>query len=280
MVTIIDGNKISNEIYIKLRADLKKTKTRPGLGIVLIGNNLASHKYVSLKEKKCLELGFAFKLKKLKQNTQEREIIKTIEEFNRDPIIHGIVVQLPLPKHINFLNIVSKIKPKKDVEGLNPINFSHSIFNQKYMGVIPQTILKLFSAYKINIKHKSVVILNNSYLVGKALFYTLLNNDVGTVVCCSKITEIKTYTKTADIIIAAVGKPKLITADMIKKNAIIIDMGFNLINNKVVGDVDYQQVKNISAYITPNPGGVGPVTVAILLTNTFKLMKKYEMQGL
>ncbi|UCD03736.1 MAG: 5-formyltetrahydrofolate cyclo-ligase [Candidatus Woesearchaeota archaeon] len=274
MNKIIDGREVADKIYSELKQKISKLPRKPGLGVILVGDNPASLKYISIKEEKCRELGILFKKVHLEEEISKEKLIEEIDKLNNDKTIDGVLIQLPLPK-FDTIEILSNIKRDKDVEGLHPDNFSKLVRGEKVLTVTPTAFIHLMEYYNIDPSKRDVVIINDSYLIGKPLMYILLNKKATVDVCNRSTSNLKNHTIKADILISAVGKPNLITSDMVKEGVIIFDAGFSLVNNQVVGDVDFENVKNKCKYITPNPGGVGPVTVALLMQNTYELCKKH-----
>lgn len=274
MTNILDGKSLSDEITIKIKETVKKMAMKPKLVVISIGNDEASSIYVNMKKKKCGEVGILFEHIKLVKTVPESEVITKITALNKDKTITGILLQLPLPSHLNKDNIINTVDPKKDVDGLTDINMINIINKQK--GLIPCTpkgIITLLQYYDIAIASKNIIIINRSKLVGLPLFHLLLNMDATVTLCHRKTNHLKTLTKQADIIISAVGKKNFITKDMIKDGSIIIDVGITRINNKIFGDVDFTKCQAKASYITPVPKGVGPMTVISLLENIIESKK-------
>jgi len=287
MAEIIDGKKISEEIFSEIKSELSKHKVKPGLGLILVGNNPASEVYVKMKGKKCEELGYYSVTEKNPDSITEQQLLLQIEAFNSDEKIHGILVQLPLPKHINEMKIIEAIDYKKDIDGFHPINAGRMLIGEKcFIPCTPAGIMELISRYKIETSGKNIVVLGRSNIVGKPIANLLLQKNKNarlrngqanaTVTVCHSATEnISEHTKQADIIIAAIGKANFVKTEMIKDGCIIIDVGINRIEDstkkngyKIVGDVDYDSCFNKASMLTPVPGGVGPMTIAMLMKNT------------
>lgn len=270
MSKILDGNLVSKKIYQKIKLKIvkfKKIGTVPTLAVIFVGNNPASKLYVKIKEKKAEEIGIKTIVTKLSNKIKTNELNKIIKKFNNDKSIHGILVQLPLPKHVNTDKILSTINPKKDVDALNPKN-------KKILPPTPSAIIDILRYYKIEITNKNIVIIGYGKLVGKPLSKIIKKNKNNKLyILTSKTKNIKKYSKEADILICATGHPNLISSNDIKKGVVIIDAGVKKIKDKVQGDVNYKKVFNKCSYITPPTGGVGPVTVAKLLENVVKLTK-------
>lgn len=283
---LIDGKQTSqtirNEIKVAVEKLKKEGKQIPGLAFILVGNNPASVSYVTGKGKACEEVGFYSVTERLPAETSEADVLALVQKFNNDSAIHGILVQLPLPKHIDEQKVIEAINPKKDVDGFHPINVGKMMIGlETFYSCTPFGIVELLKRYNLNPSGKHVVVVGRSNIVGKPVANMLLQkkewaNAVVTV-AHTGAKDISYYTKQADILIAAVGKPNAITADMIKEGAVIIDVGINRIDDatkktgfRLVGDVDFENVKEKSSAITPVPGGVGPMTIAMLLVNTLK----------
>ena len=277
MAIIIDGKSVADKITEQLKQKISQLQDKPHLAVIQIGNNAASTIYVNLKKKKAEEIGIKSTVINLDENIEEKELIYKIEKLNNDNSVHAILVQLPLPKHINESNIIKAITPNKDVDGFTAQN-TGDLFNgikPKAYPCTPKGVLKLLKEYNIEIQGKHAVIVGRSNIVGKPLAIMLLNEHATITICHSKTKNLPEITKQADILISAVGK-KVIFKDMVKKDAIVIDVGiFKDENNKTTGDVDFENVKEIAAYITPVPKGVGPMTIACLMENTIEL---YEQQ--
>ncbi len=276
---IIDGKLVSNELKKKLKEQINKYAINPKLVVIQVGNNEASNVYIKQKIKCADTIGAICIHEKLDENISTNELIALINKFNQDDNINGIIVQLPLPKHIDEYTVLNTIKPSKDVDGLTEINAGKlACFKPNLISCTPNGIIKLLKYYNIEIEGKNVVIVGRSNLVGKPLINLFLMENA-TVTCChSKTKDLKHFTLDADILVVAVGKPKLITADMVKKNAVVIDVGINRLETGLCGDVDFDNVASKASYITPVPGGVGAMTVAMLYNNlvetTIKTLKK------
>lgn len=270
----IDGKIISTKIKEELKAEIKTYMIKPCLAVIQIGNDEASNVYISAKQKACSEVGIYLKHIKFDEDSREIEIINKIIELNNDEYVHGILLQLPIPEKFNEEKLINYISRNKDVDGLTDINVGKLINNKKCLvSCTPQGIIKLLEESGVSISGKNVVIVGRSKLVGKPLISLFLNNDATVTVCHSKTNNLKEFTKNADILVVAVGKKHLITEDMVKKDSVVIDVGINRIDGKLYGDVDYENVKNKVSLITPVPGGVGPMTVAMLLCNVNTVYK-------
>lgn len=269
---LIEGNRLKEKIIRGLK---EKTKSLPRpikIAIIQVGENESSNIYINQKKKLEQEINILINHIKLQKETKEQEIIKKINMLNKDKEIDGIMVQLPLPKHLNKKIIVNAIDENKDIDGLTDSNIIKLCNNNYALApCTPIGILKLLELYKINIENKNIVILGRSDIVGKPLSLLLTNNNATVTLCHSKTKDIKSITNKADILISAIGKPKLITKEYIKENSIIIDVGINKDENgKLCGDIDFEDVKDKVSYITPVPKGVGPTTIAIFLENSYK----------
>lgn len=277
MNKLIDGKLVSSNILDKLREEIAELEIKPSLVVIQVGNNEASSIYVRNKEKAAKKVGIEFRHIKFEENVDERTIIAEIEKLNKDESINGIIVQLPLPKHLDSKKIINHVNPIKDVDGLTTINFG-KLFNDEecLTSCTPSGIITLLDAYNVQLEGQKAVIVGRSTLVGKPLLHMLLKRNATVTICHSKTTNLERITKSADILIVAVGKKHLIKKEMVKENCIIIDVGINKVNGKLYGDVDTDDVLDKVSLITPVPGGVGPMTIAILLTNTLKsyLMNK------
>ena len=274
MAVIIDGKKIAQDILDEVRAEALRLKERtgiiPGLAVLLVGNDPASRIYLRHKENACKAAAFFSREFKLSQDTSEKEILAIIRELNRDKKIHGILVQLPLPGHINPTTIIEAIDPRKDVDGFHPYNLGRLFTGNPYhMACTPKGILELMDRSSIAIEGKRAVIVGRSNIVGKPLAIMLLNRHATVTVCHTKTKQLSHVTRQAEILIAAAGRPEMIRADMVGDGAVIIDVGINRMDDgRLVGDVAFSEVLEKASYITPVPGGVGPMTIAMLLVNT------------
>ncbi len=271
---IIDGKVLSLKFLDKVRKNVNDLKEKPGLAIVLVGNNPASEIYVGAKEKTCNSVGVSCERYNLDENVSEDELLKLVDDLNQNKKIHGFIVQLPLPKHIDKNLIIDSILPYKDVDGFTPVNLGNMVNNNNML--LPATAracLELIKSTGVKINGKNAVVIGRSNIVGKPTASLLLQENATVTVCHSKTKNLAEHTKNADILVVAVGKAKLIKKNMVKPGAIIIDVGINRVAGKVVGDVDFENVKEVAGYITPVPGGVGPMTIAMLLDNTVRAME-------
>lgn len=274
----IDGKKIAaaflKETGVQI-ASLRKQGIAPSLVVICVGDNPSSHKYVKAKVNSCKKLNIEAEQVFLPANITESELLIIIESYNRNDKVHGILVQLPLPAHIDAYMITAAIDPRKDVDGLNPINVGKLVMNQEtFIPCTPLGILVMLRAEKITIAGKHVVIMGRSQIVGKPLGILLLRENATVTYVHSFTENLATYTKQADIIAVAVGSKHILTANMVKKGAVVIDVGINEVNNELFGDVKYDEVYEVAQKITPVPGGVGPMTVASLMANTVRAAEK------
>jgi len=271
---IIDGKKCAKKLLDELKKKTASLEKKPSLAVILANNDPSSKIYVNSKEHQCLELGFSSCVYRFDENITQGELIKLIHELNENKDINGILVQLPLYKHLNEQEIIELINPKKDVDGFHPINVGKLNCNLKPWAICctPKGIIKLLKEYNISLAGKNVVVIGRSNIVGKPCATLLTNENATVTLAHSKTKNLKEITKNADIIVSATGVAKLIKADMVKKGAVVIDVGITKqINGKLMGDVDFNEVKNIASHITPVPGGVGPMTIACLMENTYEL---------
>src|SRR3989338_5884936 len=274
---IIDGNKIAKEIIENIKNKVKSMKEKPGLALVMVGNNPASEVYVNFKEKDSKEAGFYCERYNLDEKTSEMDLLNLITILNNNPKIHGLLVQLPLPKQIDEKLITDYILPHKDVDGFTSLNLGNLLSEKTILA--PATaiaVIHLIESTGTKIEGKNAVVVGRSNIVGKPVALMLLEKNSTVTVCHSKTKNISEFTKKADILVAAAGKPKLITKEMVKEGAVVIDVGINRVNGKIVGDVDFENVKQVAGFITPVPGGVGPMTIAMLMENTLKAMELAE----
>ena len=276
---IIDGKKIAETLRQKLKKEIIEIKSSfksvPGLTVILIGEDPASKIYVKNKEKFSKEIGINSEVIKYPENIEEKEVLSKIIELNKNKKVSGILVQLPLPKHINKQKVIETILPEKDVDGFHPINVGN--LSSGYDSKIPCTPLGCFILLKEvekNLSGKHAVVIGRSNLNGKPMAQLLLKENCTVTITHSKTKDLKSQCNKADIIIAAVGKPKLVKGDWVKKNAIVIDVGINKTSDGIVGDVDFNEVSKVARAITPVPGGVGPMTIACLLRNTVECFKR------
>ena len=278
---LIDGKSLSQKVQNEVQSEVERLKSEknivPGLAVVIVGDDPASHAYVSMKEKACKKVGFYSIAHKMPSSITQEEIINIIEMMNKNPHIHGILVQLPLPDHIDTTKILEVIDPKKDVDGFHACNVGRMVTNlDSYVACTPLGVMKMFEEYAIELEGKDVVVVGASNIVGKPMASLLINANATVTVTHVYTKDLAAHTKRADIVIVGVGVPNLIKEDMVKEGAIVIDIGINRLDDgSLVGDVDYPNVSPKCSYITPVPGGVGPMTIAMLLSNTLKAAKAY-----
>lgn len=276
---ILDGKKLSAEIRTSIKeetARLKKKGIVPGLAVILVGDNPASKIYVGQKEKGCLEAGFASYLHRQPSSTTQGDLLDLIGRLNNDGAVHGILVQLPLPPRIDPDTILAAIRPEKDVDGFHPINIGRLAAGLPCSApCTPKGILRLLKTTGLPLAGKEAVVIGRSNIVGKPVGMMLLSESATVTICHSKTDKLAEHVRRADILVAAIGKPKYITAAMVKEGAVVIDVGINRLEEGLVGDVDYGPVAEKASWITPVPGGVGPMTIAMLLENTLEQAKKH-----
>ena len=268
---LLDGKKVKEVGLENLKSKLAKLDKTLTLAVIQIGNDPASNIYVSNKNKTATKLGCNFIHIKFDETVEEKEVLEKIDELNYDEDIDGILVQMPIPKHLNETLIQNRVKSYKDVDGLTDINAGLLVHNKdSLISCTPHGILTLLNYYDIKISKKHVVIVGRSNLVGKPLINLMLNNDATVTVCHSKTENLSDITKTADILIVAVGRPNFIKEDMVKDGAVVVDVGINRVDDKIVGDVDFDSVSKKVSAITPVPGGVGQMTILELFNNLYK----------
>lgn len=274
---IIDGKHVAKELRAKIEQEVSAIKAKgvtPGLAVVIVGEDPASQAYVKNKKKTCEQLGmYSVKYEKPAETT-EQALLDLVHELNADDKIHGILVQMPLPKHIDEMKVIDAIDPKKDVDGFHPLNVGKlSIGKDALKPCTPYGVIKLLEFYNIDIQGKHAVVLGRSNIVGKPVSTMLLQNNATVTICHSRTKNLSEVLKTADILVVAMGKPHFVKKEMVKKGAVVIDVGINRTEAGLVGDVDFENVKEIAAHITPVPGGVGPMTITMLMNNTLEACK-------
>ena len=271
MSIIIDGKELSKKIRIQVKQDVEVLKLKginPKLAVIMVGEDPASKVYVKNKSRACNEVGIEYEEFILNENTQMDELLNLIKDLNDRKDIHGILLQSPIPKHLDIYKAFETIDFRKDVDGFNPINIGRLTLNrQTFISCTPHGVMKMLEEYSIDVKGANVVILGRSNIVGKPLAQCLLNKDATVTICHSKTKNIEEITKNADILISAIGQSKFVKANMVKEGAVVIDVGINRLETGLVGDVDFDEVEKKTSYITPVPGGVGPMTIAMLLHN-------------
>ena len=282
---LLDGTKVANEILDDLKnqvENLKKKGVDVCLGIILVGNRKDSESYVRMKKKRCQEIGITNFDVQLPENITEEELLEHVERMNQNPFIHGMLVQLPLPPHINSERVISKVSVEKDVDGFHPINFANLALQRQPEKTIfpctPEGIVYLLDSYQIPIEGKDVVVVGKSNIVGLPMALMMMHNGATVTVCHSKTKNLKQKTSKGDILIVACGQPEMITSEYVKEGAVVIDVGINSVEDetkkcgyRIVGDVNFEFVEEKCTYLTPVPGGVGPMTIAMLLAHTVKL---------
>lgn len=279
MAVIIDGKEVAREKreQIKNRVESLKSQGKTvGLAVIIVGENPASRVYVNNKKKGCLEVGIESFEYALPENTTEQELKNLVEKLNNDDRVNGILCQLPLPKHINEDAVINTISPKKDVDAFHPQNVGHiMIGDYTFLPCTPAGIMEMLKFYNISVSGKKCVVIGRSNIVGKPMAMLLLKENGTVEICHSRTKNLKEETLSADILVAAVGKANFVTEDMVKQGAVVIDVGMNRDENgKLCGDVDFENVKEKASYITPVPGGVGPMTITMLLENTVRAVEE------
>lgn len=281
MAEIINGKLVSAEVRKNISEEVKsfiaESGITPGLAVILVGNNPASAVYVRNKHKACLEVGMnSFEIT-MPEETTEEQLLNKIDELNLDPKVHGILVQLPLPKHISEDKVINRISPEKDVDAFHPANVGKIVAGKyDFIPCTPAGIMELLHYYNVEISGKECVVIGRSNIVGKPMALLLLAENGTVTICHSRTKDLTEASKRADILVVAIGKPKFVTADMVKEGAVVVDVGINRLDDgKLCGDVDYDAVEPIASMITPVPGGVGPMTITMLMKNTLTAAKKY-----
>ncbi|OWZ84017.1 bifunctional methylenetetrahydrofolate dehydrogenase/methenyltetrahydrofolate cyclohydrolase FolD [Natranaerobius trueperi] len=277
---IIDGKKVAKGIRGDLKEEVAKLKTdgiAPHLAVILVGDDPASKTYVSMKEKTANKIGMESTVKRLPSDVSEEELLQLIKELNENDSVHGILVQLPLPHHINENKVINSIDPDKDVDSFHPINVGNLVAGKKkFTPCTPAGIMKLLESINCEINGKNAVIVGRSNIVGKPISLLLLEQNATVSICHSRTKDLSAMTKEADILIVAVGKPEFVTGKMIKPGAVVIDVGVNRIEGELIGDVEFDSAKEAASHITPVPGGVGPMTITMLLNNTIEAAKAWK----
>lgn len=272
---IINGKGLADEIQTRLKHKISNFRIKPKLAVILVGHDPRSEVYIDFKTKACHNVGIDIETIELEEDCPEARLERIIDQFNNDKNTHGLLVQLPLPGQINEKKIIEMIDPEKDVDGFNPINVGRIMagIGNTILPPAPKGIIRILDSLNIDLKGKDIVVVGGGYLIGRPLVNLLINYKATVTLCQRNTKDLSRYTKEADILITGVGKPNLIKKDMIKKNSIVIDAGITSTKDGVVGDVDYNEACHIAKYITPVPGGVGPMTVAMLLENTWQAMR-------
>ncbi len=283
MAEILDGKELAKNIRKDLKVEVEKLKKKgivSKLAVIMVGDNSSSEVYVKNKSFACKKVGIDFEEFFLDKSATEQELLDLIETLNQDKSVNGILLQSPVPKHIDINKAFRTILPNKDVDGFHPINVGNLVIGEDcFISCTPYGVMKLLEEYKIEIEGKNAVILGRSNIVGKPMVQCLLAQNATITVCHSKTKEIENIVKNADIVISAIGKPHFVTSKMIKQGAVVVDVGINrLEDGTIVGDVEYESVSQKASYITPVPGGVGPMTIAMLLQNVVKATKIQNKQ--
>ena len=279
-MAIIDGKKISAKTREQIAVDtqklLEETGIRPGLAVIIVGDDPASHVYVKNKKKGCEQVGFYSEEYALPEQTSQEELMQLLDRLNADPKIHGILVQLPLPRHLDEKAVIERILPSKDVDAFHAVNVGKiMIGNYDFLPCTPAGVMELIHSTGIWVSGKECVVIGRSNIVGKPMAMLLLHENGTVTICHSRTQNLAEVTRRADILVSAVGRAKFVTADMVKPGAVVIDVGMNRDENgKLCGDVDFAAVEPIASYITPVPGGVGPMTITMLLKNTLTSAQK------
>ena len=284
---LLDGKalseKIKEEVKVEVAQLVEEKHITPGLAVILVGNDAASATYVASKAKSCKNAGIYSVVHEMPDSITQEELLETIEMMNNNPKLDGILVQLPLPKHIDTTVVLEAINPLKDVDGFHPYNVGRMVSNlDAFLPATPFGVMRMFQEYGIELSGKNVVVIGSSDIVGKPMAALLINAKATVTVCNSRTKDLSSHTKTADIVVIAVGVPNLLKGDMLKDGAIVIDVGINRLDTgKLTGDADFEDCKTKCTHITPVPGGVGPMTIAMLLKNTIKaaiLREKREIK--
>ena len=275
-MVLLDGKilsaKIKEEVKVEVTQIVKEKNITPGLAVILVGNDAASATYVASKAKACKDAGIYSVVHEMPESITQEELLETINMMNNNPKLDGILVQLPLPKHIDTTTVLEAINPLKDVDGFHPYNVGRMVSNlDSFLSATPFGVMRMFEEHNIELSGKDVVVIGSSDIVGKPMASLLINKKATVTVCNSRTKDLKSHTSKADIVIIAVGVPYLLKEDMVKDGAIVIDVGINRLDTgKLVGDADFEGLKNKCSFLTPVPGGVGPMTIAMLLKNTIK----------
>lgn len=275
---IIDGKKLAKTTRENLRLEVEELKANginPKLAVIMVGNNSASQIYVRNKSRACDEVGIEFEEYLLPTTTEQSELLNLIEKLNKQEDINGILLQSPIPDGLDINEAFRKISPEKDVDGFHPVNVGKLVLGQDtFVSCTPYGIMRMFEAYNIDLEGKNAVVIGRSNIVGKPMSHCLLNKNATVTICHSRTKNLAEITKRADILVAAIGKAEFVKADMVKEGAVVIDVGINRTEEgKLKGDVDFQNVSQKASYITPVPGGVGPMTIAMLMNNVVKAAK-------
>ncbi len=278
MTNLLDGKKTADKILAAVQAQVLSLKHgAPGLAVVLVGDDPASQIYVSKKEKMAKKIGMVSEAHRLPKNIEEKKVLELIDYLNKSPKIHGILVQLPLPAHIQSQTILNAVSPEKDVDGFHPFNLGRLLMGDPlFVPCTPQGVMELFKEYKIELSGKKAVVLGRSLIVGKPMALLMMAQNATVTICHSKTQHLDQECQTADILVSAMGKPHFVKNSFVKDGAVVVDVGINRIGDKLVGDVDFENVQSKASYITPVPGGVGPMTIALLMKNTLKAYERLQ----
>ncbi|ARK31394.1 bifunctional methylenetetrahydrofolate dehydrogenase/methenyltetrahydrofolate cyclohydrolase FolD [Halalkalibacter krulwichiae] len=275
---LLNGKELAAKKREQLKKDVEQLKEKnviPGLAVILVGEDPASQSYVKAKHKACEQAGIYSELIKKQESISEEELLSEIERLNHDPAIDGILVQLPLPAHISEQAVIEKIAPNKDVDGFHPINIGKMMTGEEtFLPCTPYGVVEMLKEAEVELSGKHVVVVGRSNIVGKPVGQLLLNENATVTYCHSRTKNLREMTNLADILIVAIGKPKFISAEDVKPGAVVVDVGINRVDGKLCGDVDFEGVKDQASYITPVPGGVGPMTITMLLENTVQSARK------
>ncbi|MCK8816949.1 bifunctional methylenetetrahydrofolate dehydrogenase/methenyltetrahydrofolate cyclohydrolase FolD [Natroniella sulfidigena] len=275
---ILDGSAKSKEIQEEIKAEVEQLKEEegvvPGLSIIFVGDNPASASYIKLQQRVCSKVGIDSEVVDLPEDISQEDLLAELDKLNNDDSVNGILIQLPLPDHIDEKKVIGSINPEKDLDAFHPYNIGELVIDgDAYVPCTPEGVMALIDKYDIDVKGKDVTVVGHSNIVGKPMALLLLNRNATVSVCHIDTKDTASYTKNSDIVVVAAGVPNLITADMVKEGAIVIDVGINQVDGKIVGDVDFENVKEKAAAITPVPGGAGPMTIAMLLKDTVRSCK-------
>ena len=279
---LLDGKalseKIKEEVKVEVAQLVEEKQITPGLAVILVGNDAASATYVASKAKSCKNAGIYSVVHEMPESITQAELLETIARMNENPKLDGILVQLPLPKHIDTTVVLEAIDPLKDVDGFHPYNVGRMVSNlDSFLPATPFGVMRMFDEYGIELSGKNVVVIGSSDIVGKPMASLLINAKATVTVCNSRTKDLKAHTLAADIVVIAVGVPFLLKGDMVKDGAVVIDVGINRLDTgKLVGDADFESLKDKCSHLTPVPGGVGPMTIGMLLKNTIKAAKLRE----
>ena len=280
-MVLLDGKilsaKIKEEVKVEVTQIVKEKNITPGLAVILVGNDAASATYVASKAKACKDAGIYSVVHEMPESITQEELLETINMMNNNPKLDGILVQLPLPKHIDTTTVLEAINPLKDVDGFHPYNVGRMVSNlDSFLPATPFGVMRMFEEHNIELSGKDVVVIGSSDIVGKPMASLLINKKATVTVCNSRTKDLKAHTSKADIVIIAVGVPYLLKEDMVKDGAVVIDVGINRLDTgKLVGDADFEGLKNKCSHLTPVPGGVGPMTIAMLMKNCVESKKLF-----